>query len=514
MLFGLKKKPVFATKVKGVAFDPSQLIEPILWVDGVVSGGYQAPPSSAVYVNLSDEEKTTGCLSEMYPEWEFYAQKLQNGGRKNLRLISALQPSQQVHYIYLGNKISFLAPREREVALEFVHKHLAPGGYVVVGYEAEAGWSQYKVVIDLIRELTLEQEEPIDLAWLDKVFFELYKLAELKISVFQNKKFLERLLNYLKSLPYDHLEKILKSKHFHTFYPNGVHKLLLGAHKEGLNFVGSLPISRNYLHLGLTSEQKQFLGSSEMSVMGAQRQDLILMPLHRMDIWKKPVEKINRQERLSNFYLGCISDFEYFPSNVQCGHLKINFSDAIYTKLREICGDGFKSINQIVNSAKTFAPSLQEIADRLMMLVMSGQVAYTRTPPVVKQTRGALNKIGKLRFVHAENTARFSNIRSFITNIGVVVVPGKGMAIPFDQKTSAVMVALTKVHESFVPQYCAEAWKDYDDSLDLEVIKQEFKSVLRFFKCHYLGKFLALGLLDQVLVEQQHIGIESTWTQK
>jgi hypothetical protein len=66
-----------------------------------------------------------------------------------------------------------------------------------------------------------------------------------------------------------------------------------------------------------------------------------------------------------------------------------------------------------------------------------------------------------------------------------------------------VIAALTKLHESFVPHYCAEIWMQSSSQQDgaLAQVQKEFKSILIFFKRHYFGKFLELGLIDQVLVD-------------
>ncbi len=113
-----------------------------------------------------------------------------------------------------------------------------------------------------------------------------------------------------------------------------------------------------------------------------------------------------------------------------------------------------------------------------------------------------ITKPTKLKFKDTHNQRIFSEIRRFLHESGIVIQPNSGLMIPFDQKTSMVIAALTKVHESVVPQYCAEIWMEYKQhTADLSAVQKEFKSILIFFKRHYFGKFLELGLVDQVLLD-------------
>lgn len=263
----------------------------------------------------------------------------------------------------------------------------------------------------------------------------------------------------------------------------------------------------------MSNAQKEFIGSADMSIVGAQRQDLVLMPLHRVDIWQRPADGHKERGELSDFYLGCLSDFDHFAPEVKAGHLKLKFSDAIYARLREACGQGFQTLEAIISQIIPFAKSSQEVANRLMLLVMGGQLSYTRTPPKFSQSEHT-DEIGKIRFLHAGNAARFANVEAFVHTTGSIAIDGCGMVIPFDQKTSAVMAALTKVHESMVAEYCADIWVRADTSLDMDALVKEFKFVLGFFRRHYLGKFLAMGIVDRVLVDRVHNRNGDTWNRK
>lgn len=267
--------------------------------------------------------------------------------------------------------------------------------------------------------------------------------------------------------------------------------------------MGTLPVIRNYVKLGLSHDQKAFLGNVSDTLMATQRHDLITMPFRRVDIWQRTYDQDASIQTgtTADFYIGCLSEFDQFTSKVQKGHVTLNFTDALYTALRHYLNQGFLKIDEIVTATRHLVRSPQETVDRLMLLIAGDQVRYTLTPPKFS-TMDTPVKPSKLHFRYRPNQTMFSDMRLFFKEGGSVIEPISGLITPFDQKTSMVIAAFTKVHETMVPAYCAQAWLEhYSDTVDLLAVQKEFKSILIFFKQHYFGKFLELGLVDQVLVE-------------
>lgn len=505
MVFGsITKQEPLKIPSKQHGLNSAQFIETILWVDALVSGRYIKHSNSFCYADLGDSNYTTALLAKAYPDATFYHSELGTiAPQKNLSQIPLDIQLKSLHYIYQGDRLSFAGIDERSKIFDFIQRHLAPGGYVVIPYEGTVGWSEYRVVLDLLREITLHIAEPITRDWLDKVFYELSTLSLKKITALKDKSFLNKLLNYLKSLDDGHLEKVLKSSEFNTFYPSQIHEELNKKNSRAFRFVGTLPVIRNYVKLGLDKDQKAFLGNVSDTLMATQRYDLITMPFQRVDIWQKTYDSDDNIQMgtTADFYFGSVSDFDQFASKVQKGYVTLPFQDAIYTEIRRCLNAGFMTIDEIVQATHHLVRAPQETVDRLMLLVAGDQLRYTLNKPKIS-TMGVRAKLIKLKFSHGHNQMMFSDIRRFFTENGVIVEPKSNMLIPFDQKTSMVIAALTKVHESLVPIYCAEIWAEHmQDSIELPKVQKEFKSILMFFKQHYFGKFLELGLVDRVLVE-------------
>lgn len=482
-------------------FNLQQGIDAISWVDALVSGRYIKSPAKFVYVDLSEDAYTASCLAKAFPLGNFYVLNLTNlHYLKNVFELQAV-PDHSVNYLYLGHTLSFSAESERKRLFEYISAKLAPGGYVVTPYEARVGWSEYRVVLDLLKELALHATDRITPDWLDKVFFQLNDLGAKQIKALKNKDFLNKLLTYFKSLSDAHLHKILKGDEFHTFYPYEVHHSLNNT-SAAFRYVGALPIFRNYLKLGLDSNQKEFLGDLKDLVMATQRYDLIGMPFFRMDIWQKNYEAGHLKEgTTSDFYFGCVSNFDQFANKVQRGLMTLNFVDPVFNAIRKLLNMDFFTLPEIIQQVGHLTRSPQEVVDRLMLLVMGDQIRYTlKKPPKFDIDKNI--KPTKLHFCFSDNQEMFSDIRRFLNEPGVIVEPISGLLIPFDQKMSMLISALTKVHESMAPQYCAEILTEHlQGQTDKVIIHKEFKSMLIFFKQHYLVKFLELGLIDQVLVK-------------
>lgn len=502
-MFGAIKKNETITLPKlGQHFNLLQGVDTISWVDALVSGRYVKHTSGFVYVDMSDDAYTTALLAKAYLSSTFYVANVgQKLHQKNLLHLQDV-PDNSVHYLNLGHRLSFATEQERMRLFEFIDAKLAPGGYVIVPYEAKVGWSEYTVVLDLLKELTVHSKEPITSDWLDKVFYHLNDLGAKQIKALKNKDFLNKLLTYLKSLSDEHVMKVLKGEVFHTFYPFEVHRSLNTRASGVLRYVGTLPVFRNYLKLGLDSNQKGFLGDLKDLLMAAQRYDLIATPFFRMDIWQKSCGAESLEMgTTSDFYFGCVSHLEQFASKVQRGFMTLNFVDPIFNEIRKRLNKDFYTLSEIIQHVGHLARSPQEIVDRLMLLVMGDQVRYTLNKPY-KSESDITTKPSKLQFCFRDNREMFSDIRRFLKEGSVVIEPISGLLIPFDQKMSMLISALTKVHEAMAPQYCVDVVSEYlQDYPDKGIIHKEFKSLLIFFKRHYLVKFLELGLVDRVLVE-------------
>lgn len=504
MLIDVKKQKKIKLSNNGNYLNLNKSIDSILLVDTIVSGEYLKHPNGFVYVDISDDIYTASFLAKAYPKADFYHKYLDDAYvEQNYAKLGDNVLDNSIHYLYIGNELSFCSEVERINLYNFIQNKLAPGGYVVMTYEATVGWAEYRVVLDLLKEITLNAMDLLSENWLEKVFYELSSLTLKKITALKNKEFLDKFLSYLRAVPRKHLEKILLSNEFNTFYPHQIHKLLNSDQESNFRYVGSLPLAKNYAKLGLDTSQKSFVGETKDLMLASQRQDLILMPFHRVDIWQKSYEAELPKGTIADFYFGCISTFDYFSSKVSVGHLKINFIDVIYNEIRQLFNAGFFTLNEVINKIGYIANSSQEIADHLMLLVMGAQVRYTFKKPMLRKREVNIQEpITKLNFLHVENKNMFSDVRKFYTEIGVVIDSESGLIIPFDQKTSMVIAAWTKVHEKLVPQYCAEIWKEFSqENIEITAIQKEFHSIFLFFKRHYFGKFLELGLLDQVLVD-------------
>lgn len=504
MLLDVKKQETIKLSKKKNFLNLNKSIDTILLTDTIISGSYLKHPDNFVYVDISDDSYTAAFLARVYPEANFYHKYLEDVyAERNYAKLGDNVLDNSIHYLYIGNELSFCSDDERMQLYNFIQTKLAPGGYVVMSYEATVGWAEYRVVLDLLKEITINTLDIVNENWLDKVFYELRNLTLKKITALKNKEFLDKILSYLKALPRKHLEKVLLSSDFNTFYSHQIHKLLNVDQGNSFRYVGSLPLAKNYVKLGLDNNQKVFIGETKDLMVASQRQDLILMPFHRVDIWQKNFQDNFEKGNISDFYFGGISTFDSFSSRASVGHLKINFVDVIYNEIRQLSNADFFTLSEVIDKIGHIAKSPQEIVDHLMLLVMGNQVRYTLKRPVLNEKKINISKASsKLKFVHVENKNMFNDVKKFYTEMGVVIHSESALVIPFDQKTSMVIAAWTKVHEKLVPQYCAEIWKELaQESVEISNIQKEFHSILLFFKRHYFGKFLELGLLDQVLVD-------------
>lgn len=142
MLLGLKKQEIITLSKCTHHLNAHQLIEPILWVDALVSGNYTKHSNAFTYVDLSNDLYTTKMLAKIYPEARFY-HKLCMESDKNLHpLINDRINENSVDYLYLGRALSISSAAQQGSIVQFVQQKLSQGGYVIIPYEATVGWSE------------------------------------------------------------------------------------------------------------------------------------------------------------------------------------------------------------------------------------------------------------------------------------------------------------------------------------------------------------------------------------
>lgn len=478
-----------------------QLIENILWVSLITQGRSACLPEGFTYVSFSESVYTTNLLAQVHPKATFFINAPKHASESlNVKTFTQLEDiNLPIHVAYIDN-VSLLSPIEWLNIKNYLLGALAPGGCIVLGYESKIGWGEYNVVFDLIKlELAASNTGAITRKDLDSVFYYLQQLAEKNITLFANKVKLNRLFQHLKSVSVDDLNKLLFSPHLNTYY---AHDMFQPQHD--VKYVGEMPMVNNYLHLGLTQEQKAFVGSyTENSLTAVERRDLITLPFLKMDVWSKcESDQPYKTMCAEDVYFGVYSIADRFPESVKIGNISFNFQGEAFTVLRAIFNaHGFLKISAILEKVSHLGLPAQIVVNQLMILVATEQLKVSFFPSKTRAYEEANVKEYKLKFKHVMNQNMFSDMYKFFNESGVVIDPETHLVIPFDQRMCMVMAALTKVSVSFVAQYCAEAWcKKYEEDVKIQSITAEFKSILLRFKKHYFVKFLELNLIDQVLV--------------
>lgn len=498
----LEKQSILSKQLSSVELNPYQLLEHIFWVNLITQNGFYSLPEDFVYVDFSNNHYTINLMAKLYPNATFYVKgPTQHTKPSNVRCFNDVSEINiAIHFVYFEN-ISTLSASDWVSLKDQLLPLLVNNGHIVVGHENKIGWDGFSALLDLIKlEFTALNKKTITHQDLDSVFFYFNQLSDKKISIFENKTNLQRLLSYLKGLPLYKLNELILSSENTQYTTRSVFQKT-----EGVKYTGALPVVSNYIHLGLDEQQKEFVGNFNSNPVNAiERRDLISQPFFKMEIWEKNTgEAVQKLCGVDSLYFGVYSRADSFPNMLKVENVTFNFKGALLTKLRDVFNKhGFLKLEDVLFKLEGVDEPQQSIVSQIMVLVAAGQIKVALNPSKYKaHDNFALSKNYKIKFKHAANQDMFSDVYKFLNESGVITDFSTRLLVPFDSKMSMLFSALTKVVSSIAPQYCAEIWcKNFGAESEINKVAAEFQAILLRFQKYYLVKFLELDLVDQVLV--------------
>jgi len=233
---------------------------------------------------------------------------------------------------------TWIAPELQSAILEFMDKHLKPGGLVFVSYNGMPAWNLMGPLQRLLRELAALSSMRSDRS-IDNAIVMLARLAEAKIIPPDFDKALKRLTegphrNNLVYLAHEYL-----NAHWKPAYHADVARAFASAK---LTFIGSTDLLRNFSNLTLSDGQRTLLAEIPLPELRETLKDFCLDHWFHQDAYVRGTRRMTEERRDSLLHSLTLARIRPTPERIEIGGPE----DTVWRPEPEIYGHFLKALER------------------------------------------------------------------------------------------------------------------------------------------------------------------------
>jgi len=278
------------------------------------------------------------------------------GALKNVRVLTAdfgTLPKDlgEFEFITLHGVLSWVGPEVRDQIVAIAKEHLAPGGLLLVSYNAMPGWAHLQPIRGMLRQYAqLRQGDSVQkvrdaLAYL--VF-----MRDKHAKYFEDNPRAAAYIDGLLKQDVRYLAHEYLHEHWTSFYFAEVAGMF---GKAGLAFVGSLPVFTNFWDLCVRPEFQELFRTTNNRLVTEAHKDFCANTAFRWDVYAKaPRMMPDVADRLRDaddmFFRASRSDIK-LPYQANLGVVTSTVQGPLYQKLLDLLGTGSLRLSEILGSA-------------------------------------------------------------------------------------------------------------------------------------------------------------------
>lgn len=283
------------------------------------------------------------------------------GGLGNVRTINAdfaSLPSDigTFEFVTLHGVLSWVAPQVREQILTIARTRLAPGGLLLVSYNAMPGWAHLQPIRGILRQYAMlrqgDSAEKVRAALAYLVF-----IRDRRAKYFQDNPGAAAYVdNLLKQDPRYLVHEYL-NEHWTSFYFADVAAMFGTA---GLAFVGSLPVHTNFWDLCVRPEFQELFRTTNNRLVTEAHKDFCANTAFRSDVYAKSPRLMpgvaDRVREADDLCFRVSRPGITLPYQANLGVVTSTVQGPLYQSLLDILGDESLRLSQILAS-----PAVQHV---------------------------------------------------------------------------------------------------------------------------------------------------------
>jgi SAM-dependent methyltransferase len=253
-------------------------------------------------------------------------------------------------FLALHGVYSWVAPSVREELLAIARERLAPGGLLLVSYNAMPGWAHLQPIRGILRQYAALRQGDSEQRVRDAVAYLVF-MREKQAKYFEDNPRAAAYVDALLQQDPRYLVHEYMNEHWTSFYFAEV----AGAFgQEGLSFVGSLPVFTNFWDLCVRPEFQELFRTTTNRLVTEAHKDFCANTAFRWDIYaKSPRLMRDLSERLKE-----VDDLHYrvarpdiaLPYQANLGVVTSTVQGPLYQSLLGILGGRSLRLSEIVSA--------------------------------------------------------------------------------------------------------------------------------------------------------------------
>ena len=263
------------------------------------------------------------------------------GGLTNVKAITSdfLSLSKDIgtfDFLTLHGVFSWVSPEVREQILTVAKKHLAPGGLLLVSYNAMPGWAHLQPIRGILRQYAgLRQGETTQR--IQDALNYLVFIRDKKAKYFEDNPRAAAYVDGLLKQDLRYLAHEYLNEHWTSFYFSEVASMFGTAE---MSFVGSLPIHTNFWDLCVRPEFQDLFRTTSNRLVTESHKDFCANTAFRWDIYSKQPTVIENTEAridlMDGLFFRSIRDDLKLPHQVNLGVVTSTVQGPLYETLLSI----------------------------------------------------------------------------------------------------------------------------------------------------------------------------------
>ena len=251
-------------------------------------------------------------------------------------------------FISLHGVFSWVSPEVREQILDIAKKHLAPGGLLLVSYNAMPGWAHLQPIRGILRQYAALRQGDTTQRIRDALNYLVF-IRDKKAKYFEDNPRAAAYVDGLLKQDLRYLAHEYLNEHWTSFYFSEVAAMFGSAE---MAFVGSLPIHTNFWDLCVRPEFQDLFRTTSNRLVTESHKDFCANTAFRWDIYSKQPQMIEdvdgRVDLIDGLYFRAIRNDIKLPHQCNLGVVTSTVQGPLYEILLKILSQDTLSLLEIL----------------------------------------------------------------------------------------------------------------------------------------------------------------------
>ena len=315
------------------------------------------------------------------------------GGLTNVRAItsdfgSLSKDIGTFEFLTLHGVFSWVSPEVREQILALAKKQLAPGGLLLVSYNAMPGWAHLQPIRGILRQYAALRQGDTTQRISDALNYLVF-IRDKKAKYFEDNPGAATYVDGLLKQDLRYLAHEYLNEHWTSFYFSEVASMFGTAE---MSFVGSLPIHTNFWDLCVRPEFQDLFRTTSNRLVTESHKDFCANTAFRWDIYSKQPQVIENTEArvdlIDGLFFRAIRDDLKLPHQVNLGVVTSTVQGNLYETVLSILAQEALSLPQILSHHRLFGNKPADVIRAIDAGVAMGLFEVSANP--VPSTKGTV----------------------------------------------------------------------------------------------------------------------------